>query len=222
MTIKVLIVDDHKLFRQGLISLMRTREDLVEVVGEAETAQEAVEMAERLQPHVVLMDIYMPNGDGLQATREIKRRFPDIAVVILTSSERDDHLFEAVRSEASGYLLKNLDADELFDMLEGISGGEVAMTRAMATRVLKGIASQSKAGNVDALTEREMAVLHRVATGASNPQIAEELVISVNTVKTHLRNILEKLQLDNRTQAATYAIEHGFVSPPGDEDEKNR
>ena len=154
MTIKVLIVDDHKLFRQGLISLMRTREDLVEVVGEASTAQESIEMAGRLQPHVVLMDVYMPNGDGLQATRDIKHLYPHIAVVILTSSERDEHLFEAVRSEASGYLLKNLDADELFDMLEGVSQGEVDMTRAMASRVLKGIAKQSTDEGADALTER--------------------------------------------------------------------
>jgi DNA-binding NarL/FixJ family response regulator len=215
MTIKVLIVDDHKLFRQGLISLMRTREDIVEVVGEAASLSQALEMTERLQPHVVLMDIYMPGGDGLTATREIKKRFPHIAVVILTSSEKDDHLFEAVRAEASGYLLKDLDADELFTMLEGISQGEAAMTRAMASRVLKGIARQSRTGEsaVDALTDREIAVLRLVSQGASNPQIAAELVISVNTVKTHLRNILDKLQLDNRTQAATYAIEHGIVPP---------
>ena len=219
MTIKVLIVDDHKLFRQGLISLMHTREDVVEVVGEASTAREAIAMTERLQPHVVLMDIYMPDGDGLQATREIKQRFPHVAVVILTSSERDEHLFEAVRLEASGYLLKDLDADELFDMLEGVSQGEAAMTRAMASRVLKGFARQSnnESGGVDALTDRERAVLQLVAKGASNPQIADKLVISVNTVKTHLRNILEKLQLDNRTQAATYAIEVGIVSSPSDE-----
>ena len=218
MTIKVLIVDDHNLFRQGLISLMCTREDIVEVVGEAATVKEAIEMTERLQPHVVLMDIYMPEGDGLQATREIKRRFPHVAVVILTSSEKDDHLFEAVRSEASGYLLKNLDAVELFDMLEGVVQGEAAMTRAMASRVLKGIAKHSAdQGGIDALTERELAVLQLVSKGDSNPQIANELFISVNTVKTHLRNILDKLQLANRTQAATYAIERGIVPPQDDE-----
>lgn len=219
MIIKVLIVDDHKLFRQGLISLMRTREDLVEVVGEAATGQEAIALAAELQPHVVLMDIYMPDGDGLSATQEIKRRFPHIAVVILTSSEKDSHLFEAVRSEASGYLLKDLDADELFDMLEGVAQGEAAMTRAMAARVLNGIARQTitDEGGVDALTEREIAVLQLVAKGASNPQIADELFISVNTVKSHLRKILEKLQLNNRTQAATYAIEHGIIDSQNDD-----
>ena len=215
MTIKVLIVDDHKLFRQGLISLMNTRPDIVKVVGEASTAQEAIAMTERLQPNVVLMDIYMPHGDGLQATREIKHRFPQVAVVILTSSEKDEHLFEAVRAEASGYLLKDLDADELFDMLQGVAQGEAAMTRAMASRVLKGVAKQSISGqdDADALTDREITVLHLVAKGASNAQIADELFISMNTVKTHLHNILNKLQLDNRTQAATYAIEHGLIPP---------
>lgn len=216
MTIKVLIVDDHKLFRQGLRSLMSTRDDIVEVVGEAETAAEAIKLTEQLQPNVVLMDIYMPDGDGLQATREIKKQFPDVAVVILTSSEKDDHLFEAVRADAAGYLLKNLDADELFSMLEGVAKGEAAMTRAMASRVLKGIARQEIGGQdgIDALTEREIAVLHLVAQGESNPQIAGALSISVNTVKTHLSNILKKLQLDNRTQAAAYAVEHGIAPSP--------
>lgn len=217
MPIRVLIVDDHKLFRQGLISLMRTREDLVEVIGEASSASEALQITEALQPDVVLMDVYMPESDGLQATRDIKARFPHVAVVILTSSEHDEHLFEAVRAEASGYLLKNLDADELFEMLQGVAQGEAAMTRAMASRVLKGVAKRAINDNhEETLTERELAVLQLVAGGASNPQIAEELVISVNTVKTHLRNILDKLQLENRTQAATYAIRNGLVSTQDD------
>lgn len=216
MPIRVLIVDDHKLFRQGLISLMRTREDLVEVIGEASSAAEALQLTEALQPDVVLMDVYMPEGDGIQATRDIKARFPQVAVVILTSSEHDEHLFEAVRAEASGYLLKDLDANELFEMLQGVSQGEAAMTRAMASRVLKGVTKRANEDPEEELTERELAVLQLVAGGASNPQIAEELIISVNTVKTHLRNILDKLQLENRTQAATYAIRKGLVSPQND------
>ena len=160
------------------------------------------------------MDIYMPQGDGLQATREIRERFSDIAVVMLTSSEEDEHLYEAVRLGASGYLLKSLDAGELFDLLSGIAHGEAAMTRAMAARLLKSVASQSinTERGQEALTEREIDVLRLVAQGASNPQIAETLCISVNTVKTHLKNILAKLQLDNRTQAATYAVQSGLVS----------
>jgi len=214
MTIKVLIADDHKLFRQGLVSLMRTRDDLVEVIGEAETGEEAVRLAERLQPDVILMDIYMPHGDGLKATKEIRERFPGIAVVILTASENDEHLYEAVKLGVSGYLLKSLDAKELFELLAGIIEGEAAMTRSMATRLLKGVAKRLMDGakGEEALTERELIVLRLVASGASNPKIAEKLSISVNTVKSHLKNILSKLQLENRTQAAAYAVKSGLVS----------
>ena len=214
MTIRVLVADDHKLFRQGLISLIRTRGDEVEVIGEAATGREAIRLAGQLRPDVVLMDIYMPQGDGLEATKEIRERFSDIAVVMLTSSEEDEHLYEAVRLGASGYLLKSLDAGELFDLLSGIAHGEAAMTRAMAARLLKSVASQSinTERGQEALTEREIDVLRLVAQGASNPQIAETLCISVNTVKSHLKNILAKLQLDNRTQAATYALQSGLIS----------
>ena len=214
MTIKVLIADDHKLFRQGLISLMKTREDLVEVIGEAETGEDAVRLAEQLHPDVVLMDIYMPHGDGLNATKEIRERFPGIAVVILTASENDEHLYEAVKLGVSGYLLKSLDAKELFELLAGIIEGEAAMTRSMATRLLKGVAKRLMDGakGEEALTERELIVLRLVAIGASNPKIAEKLSISVNTVKSHLKNILSKLQLENRTQAAAYAVKSGLVS----------
>jgi len=212
--IRVLIADDHKLFRQGLKSLMKTREDWVEVVAEASTGKEALELVEELRPDVVLMDIYMPEGDGLETTGQIRQRFPKTNVVMLTSSEEDEHLYQAVQLGAAGYLLKSLDADELFNLLEGVMRGEAAMTRAMAAKLLRGVARRSV--NTDrgeeSLTERELVVLRLVASGASNAQIAEELCISINTVKSHLRSILEKLQLDNRTQAATYAVQHGLVS----------
>jgi DNA-binding NarL/FixJ family response regulator len=215
MTIRVLIADDHKLFRQGLIGLMRTREDIVEVVGEAATGMEAIQLTEQLHPNVILMDIYMPGMDGLQAAKEIRQRFPDTAIVMLTSSERDGHLYEAVQIGVAGYLLKSLDADELFDLLSGVVKGEIAMTRVMAGRLLKAVANRA-ANNEKGeqpLTERELFVLRLVANGASNHEIAESLSISINTVKSHLKNILEKLQLQNRTQAATYALKHGLVSP---------
>jgi Response regulator containing a CheY-like receiver domain and an HTH DNA-binding domain len=215
MKIKVLIADDHKLFRQGLISLMKTRQDMVEVVGEAENGEEAIQLAEKLKPDVILMDIYMPQMDGLQAAKIIHSRFPKIAVVILTSSEKDGHLYEAVQSGVAGYLLKSLDAEELFSMINGVTHGEAAMTRAVASRLLKGVAnrvSQDEKGE-SSLTERELLVLRLVASGASNSEISDKLSISVNTVKSHLKNILEKLHLENRTQAATYAFERGLVSP---------
>lgn len=215
MTIKVLIADDHKLFRQGLIGLMKTREDLVEVIGEAETGEEAVSLAGKLHPDVILMDIYMPQMDGLEAAKEIHERFPGIAIVMLTSSEKDGHLYEAVQVGVSGYLLKSLDANELFDLLKGVVKGETAMTRAMAGKLLKSVANRmaDEDKGEQSLTERELLVLRLVASGASNQEIADKLTISINTVKSHLKNILEKLQLENRTQAATYALKHGLVSP---------
>lgn len=214
MKIKVLIADDHTLFRQGLIGLMETREDLVEVAGEAATGQEAIQLVERLHPDIVLMDIYMPNGDGLQAAREIRSRFPETRVIMLTSSESDEHLYQAVQAGACGYLLKNLDAQHLFDMLCGAMSGEAAMTREMASRLLKGVikhtADLDEAKEV--LTERELAVLRLVALGDSNQEISEKLCISVNTAKSHIRSILDKLQLQNRTQAANYAISRGLIA----------
>lgn len=213
-TIRVLVVDDHRLFRQGLISLMNTRQDLVSVVGEATSGSEALQMATQLRPDVVLMDILMPGGDGLLATKEICQRLPETAVVMLTSSEDIEHLYQAVQMGAMGYLLKTLDADELFELLECVARGEAALTRTMAGRLLRNISKRSGETNtgLEELTEREMEVLQWVANGASNPQIAEQLCITRNTVKVHLRNILSKLQVENRTQAAAYAVKSGLVS----------
>ncbi|MBN1535401.1 MAG: response regulator transcription factor [Anaerolineales bacterium] len=215
MTIKVLIADDHKLFRQGLIGLMETREDLVEVVGEAATGKEAVQLVEQTKPDVVLMDIYMPDGDGLHALRQIREGFPKVHVVMLTSSENDKHIYQAVQFGAAGYLLKNLDASQLFELIEGVIHGEAAMTRDMASRLLKSVAKRTTNPDrgEETLTERELAVLRLVAVGATNQEISERLTISINTVKSHIRNILDKLQLENRTQAANYAIHRGLVFP---------
>jgi DNA-binding NarL/FixJ family response regulator len=212
--LNVLIADDHRLFRQGLIGLLRTRSDLVRVVGEAATGREAVQLVEQLHPDVVLMDLQMPDGDGLQATAQIRQRWHEVRVVILTASESDEQLYQAVQLGVAGYLLKNLDAAELFSLLESVAQGEIALTRAMAARLLKRVAFHATHGNAGPhdLTEREIQVLHLVVQGASNPEIAKQLCVSVNTIKTHLRKILEKLHLDNRTQVAGYAVQSGLVS----------
>jgi DNA-binding NarL/FixJ family response regulator len=213
LPLRVLIADDHRLFRQGLNSLMNTRPDLVRVVGQAETGGEAIRLALELHPDLVLMDIYMPQGDGLQAARAIRRRMPDTQIVMLTASESDQHFQEAIQAGAAGYLLKNLDADELFELIEGVDRGEAALTRAMATRLLKSVAGRvaDNEKGEETLTAREIDVLRLLARGASNPQIAVDLGISVNTVKTHISQILTKLQLENRTQAATYAVKNRLV-----------
>ena len=213
--LRILVVDDHRLFRQGLIGLMQTRRDLIDVVGEAATGREALCQAQRLSPDVVLMDIQMPDGDGLTAAAQLRQTMPGTAVVILTASELDEHLYEAVRLGAAGYLLKSLDADELFDLLAGVARGEPAVTRAMAARMLRSVAAHNDHPHADvpALTEREMDVLRLVAQGASNARVAEQLFITTNTVKAHLKNILEKLQLHNRTQVAAYAVRTGLIAP---------
>ncbi|MBU2603107.1 MAG: response regulator transcription factor [Actinobacteria bacterium] len=216
LPLRTVIADDHRLFRQGLVSLMRTRADLVTIVGEAGTPEEAVVLCEQLQPDLILLDIYLAGGSGLDAAAEIRSRFPDVAVVMLTASELGDHLDRAIRLGASGYLLKDLDAAELFDLVEGVSRDEVAVTRAIASRMLKRLAvtNASEGGRESdgpSLTTREVEVLRLVARGASNAQIAAELHVTVNTAKAHLKRILEKLNVQNRTQAATYAMRRGLV-----------
>lgn len=214
LPLRVLVVDDHRLFRQGLIGLMRTRPDLVDVIGEASSGSEALQLIARLHPDIVLMDIQMPDGDGLETAACVRQHHPGVAVVMLTASESDDHLFQAMRLGAAGYLLKDLDADELFNLLGGLERGEAVMTRAMSSRLLRQATSAESNPSTDTLTEREIDVLRLVALGASNPQIADELVISVNTVKVHLRNILDKLCVENRAQAAVYAVRWGLLPRP--------
>jgi DNA-binding NarL/FixJ family response regulator len=218
---RVLLADDHALFRDGLRSLLEARG--VEVVGEARNGREAIDQTRRLNPEVVLMDLHMPELDGLAATRLISAEQPEVKVVILTASEEDAHLFEAIKSGAQGYLFKNLAAGELFQLLEGVARGEPALTPALARKLLGEFARPAVAAptppaveGLAALTEREREVLDLLVQGiTSNRELSERLVITENTVKYHFRNILDKLHVQNRAQVVAFAVRHGMVEPRG-------
>ncbi len=209
-TISILLADDHTLFRDGLASLLSQRPNL-QVAGGAADGEEAVRMARELMPDLVLMDVRMPRVGGLEATRQIKREMPDMCVLMLTMSEDDQDLFEAIKSGAQGYLLKNTPPDELYRLIESVFEGEAPISGLMAAKMLgefkHGTITATTADQVvvENLTDREMDVLYRVADGMTNREIADTLSISENTVKKHLRNILAKLHLQNRVQAALYA-----------------
>jgi DNA-binding NarL/FixJ family response regulator len=210
---RVLVADDHSLFRNGIISLLEAAG--FDVVGQAGDGQAAVEAALRLRPDLVLLDITMPQLSGLEALRLIKAELPETQVVMLTVSDDDADLFEAIESGALGYLLKDLSADQFFEMLDGLQRGEAAMTRQTTTRLMKGLADlpRQRADPVQSLTEREIELLRLVAEGMSNKAIAQTLSISENTVKYHMRNILQKLGVQNRTEAVTQAIRAGLLDP---------
>ena len=217
LPLRTLVTDDHRRFRQGLISLMNARPDLVSVVGEAEHGAEAIEMCERLRPDLVMMDILMPQMGGLQAARRIMELYPNTAIIMLTASTSDEHLEDAIDLGVAGYLQKNLDSNELFDLVLGITQGEVAITHATASHFMKNLSlgRGRHADSVEQLTARELEVLQLAATGISNPQIASRLQISVNTVKAHIKSILDKLNLENRTQLAAYATRKGLLTQVG-------
>ena len=216
--LRVLLVDDHILFRTGVKAVLAARSDM-EVVGEAGDGLEAVALARETMPDVILMDITMPGCDGLEATRRIKREMPYVKVFMLTVSDDDENLFEAIKSGAQGYLTKDLKAQQLFDVLEGLARGETAFSGVIAAKILREFEKTSRGtdGELEAtepLTEREIEVLELVVEGKSNQEIAQGLVISESTVKNHLRNILGKLHLRNRIQAAVYAVRQGLVEGP--------
>jgi DNA-binding NarL/FixJ family response regulator len=212
--IRVLLADDHALFRRGVASLLASERDF-EVVGEAEDGLQAVQMARELMPDVILMDISMPRLDGIEATRRIKAEIPYVRIIILTVSEGEGSLFDAIKGGAQGYLLKRIQPQALFGTLRGVIQGEAPMSRVMAARLLAEFARQARpdaAGpaRAAALSAREREVLEQLAKGRSNKEIASALGIAENTVKNHLKNILEKLHLENRVQAAMYAVRQGL------------
>jgi len=213
---RVLIADDHPLFRDGLRSLLEACG--IDVIGEARNGREAVAQAKRLEPDVVLMDLNMPELDGLEATRLISAQQPEVKVVVLTASEEDANLFEAIKSGAQGYMFKNLDSNESFGLLEGVARGEPALTPNLARKLLGAFARppqpspRAATDETQSLTEREREVLNLLVQGiTSNRELAERLVVSENTVKYHLRNILDKLHVQNRAQVVAYAVRHGMV-----------
>ncbi len=211
---RVLLADDHALFRDGVASLLRAWG--VDVVGEAADGWEALEKARMLTPDLILMDINMPRCNGLQATRLIKAELPATSIVMLTVSEDEQDLFEAVKSGAAGYILKEVDGEEFGQLIMGISDGRVAMSRGLANKIL-GEFARSKARDrqpSEELTGREQEVLHLVTTGATNREIAASLHVSENTVNYHMKNILAKLHLRNRAQVVAYAVREGLTKPP--------
>jgi DNA-binding NarL/FixJ family response regulator len=209
MAINVLITDDHKVVRQGLRMVLDLDPEL-EVVGEAENGEEALRLAMRLEPDVVLMDLVMPVMDGVQATRAIRRGLPDTQVVALTSVLEDVSVTGAVRAGAIGYLLKNTGSDELCRAIKAAAAGQVQLAPEAAARLMREVSAPE---NPEALTERETDVLKLVARGMANKQIARNLFIGEKTVKTHVSNILLKLGVNSRTQAALHAARTGLVSP---------
>ncbi|PJB67881.1 MAG: DNA-binding response regulator [Anaerolineae bacterium CG_4_9_14_3_um_filter_57_17] len=212
---RVLLADDHALFREGLAGIINAQPDL-QVVGEANDGLEAFVKAQELKPDLILMDVQMPGMDGLEATRQIKQVLPETVIVMLTVRDDDEKLFEALKNGAQGYLLKDIQSREMLAMLRSALKGEAALSSALAGRMLSEFRRLSKGGipeqeDDSGLTEREQQVLLQASQGASDKEIAEALTISLNTVKTHVRNILAKLHVRTRREAARVARGRGLV-----------
>jgi NarL family two-component system response regulator LiaR len=210
--IRVLIADDHAILRKGIRALLSTEPDIV-VVGEAGDGKEALAQAKALQPDVILMDLVMPNMDGIEATRQVTTDQPRVRILVLTSFVADDKVFPAIKAGALGYILKDSSPDDLVRAIRQVHRGEPTLEPEIARKVLFELAQPPKQPPTpDPLTERELDVLRLVAQGKSNREIAEELVLAELTVRTHVSNILGKLHLASRTQAALYALKEGLAS----------
>lgn len=210
MSIKVLIVDDHLLSRKGIISILSTHV-MFEIIGEATNGQEALEKAKELMPDLILMDIRMPGGTGLEATRLIKEEMPYVKIVILSVSDDVQDFFEAIKKGAQGYLLKNMEPEHWLDYLISIVQGEAPISRDLASKILQEFSIQKADISGSKLSEREKEVLQLVSQGLGNKEIGKELYISESTVKNHLRNILDKLHLQNRMQLIAFAYKNGLI-----------
>ena len=221
--IRVLLVDDQPLFRRALATLIAEQPGLA-VVGEADNGLQGLEMARAQMPDLVLMDVEMPVMNGVEATRRIRDELPSVKVVILTVSEADDHLFDAIRFGAHGYLLKDLRPEQLYELIHAVMRDETALSPAIAGRLMAEFRERPNAGARvatpeaagPALTQREIRVMQLVADGLSNKEIGVRLSITEGTVKNHVHNALEKLQLENRIQAAAYVVRHGLGAHAGE------
>ena len=211
-TIRVLVVDDHAVVRKGIRALLAEIEG-IEVIGEAGDGREAVAQADALRPDVILMDLVMPGLDGIEATRQIAADEAGPPILVLTSFAGDDKVFPAIKAGALGYLLKDSEPAELVEAIQQVHRGEPSLPPSIAQKVLKELRRPpARPPTPDPLTDREMEVLRLVAKGLSNPEIAQQLVITGATVRTHVSNILSKLHLANRVQATLYALQEGIIS----------
>jgi len=214
--IRILIVDDHILFREGITGIINSQPDM-QIIGEASEGLEAIVKAGQIKPDLILMDIQMPGVDGIEATAKIKSENPEVVIVMLTIWDDDEQLFQAIKYGAQGYLLKNIHSTEMLKQLRGAMRGEAALSPVMAANVLEEFRRLSRKALIDSgdelamLTPREQEVIGLVAKGTSDKEIAETLTISLHTVKSHVRNILSKLQVNNRREAAELARRQGWL-----------
>jgi DNA-binding NarL/FixJ family response regulator len=213
MGIRILIADDHHVVRRGLAFFLKTQRD-IEIIGEAGNGREAVELARTLKPDLILMDLVMPEMDGIQATKIIKGEMPDIKIMMLTSFSDQDHVIPALEAGASGYQLKDIEPDELINCIRKIMAGENQLHPKATSHLLANLSNKNKKDDkslISELTKRELDVLKEIARGKSNKEIASALFITEKTVKTHVSNLLSKLELADRTQAALFAVKNQLV-----------
>lgn len=209
--IRVLIADDHHVVRRGLLFFLKTQKD-IEVVGEAKNGVEAVRLVEELNPDIVLMDLVMPEMDGIEATKQIKARWPEVQVIILTSFSDKDHVLPAIEAGAAGYQLKDIEPDDLVNSIRQVMHGESIMHPVATTQLEESLREEENLPHVkNPLTPREQDVLAELTKGKSNREIASSLFVTEKTVKTHISNIFAKLEVQDRTQAALYAVKHGLT-----------
>lgn len=208
--VRVLIIDDHSVVRRGLCAFLTTYPE-IEIVGEAASGIEGIEMAKTLVPNVALMDLLMPEMDGIEATRQLKAVSPSTQVIVLTSYSDDERIFPAIKAGALSYLLKDVEPNELVRAIQAAHHGEATLHPTVATRLMKELTGETRTSPLDELTDRERDVLSCIARGMSNAEIATSLMIGERTVKTHVSNILSKLHLQDRTQAALFALRERLV-----------